>query len=77
VRGNQAGVKNADVRHPSSTVVIHRRKSASPFHNVVKKDTFAKITFPLFVGLTFQLLREIEGRCAGRSADMRLLANTW
>jgi len=36
VRGNQARVKNADVRHPSSTVVMHRRKSASPVHNVLK-----------------------------------------
>ena len=35
MRGNQARVKNADVRHPSSTVVMHRRKSASPFHNVI------------------------------------------
>jgi len=30
VRGNQARIKNADARHPSSTVVTHRRKSASP-----------------------------------------------
>jgi len=36
VRGNQVRVKNADVRHPSSTVVMHRRKSASPVHNVLK-----------------------------------------
>ena len=35
MRGNQARVKNADVRHPSSTVVMHRRKSASPVHNVL------------------------------------------
>jgi len=28
-------VKNADVHHPSSTVVMHRRKSASPVHNVL------------------------------------------
>ena len=36
MRGNQARVKNADVRHPSSTVVMHRRKSASPVHNVLR-----------------------------------------
>ena len=35
MRGNQARVKNADVRHPSSTVVMHRRKSASPVRNVL------------------------------------------
>jgi len=36
VRGNQARVKNADLRHPSCTVVMYRRKSASPAHNVLK-----------------------------------------
>ena len=30
-------VKNANVRHPSSTVVMHKRKSASPVHNVIIK----------------------------------------
>ena len=36
VRGNQARVKNADLRHPSCTVVMYRRKSASPVLNVLK-----------------------------------------
>jgi len=36
VRGNQARVKNADLRHPSCTVVIFRRKSASPVRNVLR-----------------------------------------
>jgi hypothetical protein len=36
VRGNQARVKkNADLRHPSCTVVMYRRRSASPVHNVL------------------------------------------
>ena len=35
VRGNQARVKNADLRHPSCTVVMYRHKSASPVHNVL------------------------------------------
>ena len=35
VRGNQARVKNADLRHPSCTVIMQRRKSASPVHNVL------------------------------------------
>ena len=35
VRGNQARVKNSDLRHPSCTVVMYRRKSASPVHNVL------------------------------------------
>ena len=35
VRGNQARVKNAELRHPSCTVVKQRRKSASPVHNVL------------------------------------------
>jgi len=37
VRGNQARVKNADLRHPSCTVVMYRHKSASPVHNVLIK----------------------------------------
>ena len=35
VCGKQAHVKNADLRHPSCTVVMYRRKSASPIHNVL------------------------------------------
>jgi len=35
VRGNQACVKNADSRHPSCTVLMYRRKSAPPVHNVL------------------------------------------
>ena len=35
VRGNQARVKNADLLHPCCTVVMYRRKSASPVHNVL------------------------------------------
>jgi len=38
VRGNQVRVKNADLRHPSCTVVMYRRKSASPVHNVLTTD---------------------------------------
>ena len=38
VRGNQVRVKNADLRHPSCTVVMERRKSASPVHNVLRMD---------------------------------------
>ena len=35
MRGNQARIKITDVRHPSPTVLMHRRKSASPVHNVL------------------------------------------
>ena len=35
VRGDQARVKNADLRHLSCTVVMYRRKSASPVHSVL------------------------------------------
>jgi len=37
VRGNQARVKNADLRRPSCTDVMYRRKSASPVHNVLSR----------------------------------------
>jgi hypothetical protein len=40
VRGNQARVKNADLRHPSCAVVMYRRKSASPVHNVFSSMNF-------------------------------------
>ena len=36
VQGKQARVKNADLRHPSCTVVMLERKSASPVLNVLK-----------------------------------------
>ena len=36
VQGKQARVKNADLRHPSCTVVMQKRKSASPVLNVLK-----------------------------------------
>ena len=39
VRRNQARVKNADLLHPSCTVVMYRRKSASPVHNVLRERT--------------------------------------
>jgi len=38
VRGNEASVKNADLRHPSCTVVMLRRKSASPVRNVLIEE---------------------------------------
>ena len=34
VQGKQARVKNADLRHPSCTVVMEKRKSVSPVLNV-------------------------------------------
>ena len=37
VQGKQARVKNADFRHPSCTVVMQKRKSASPVLNVLKE----------------------------------------
>ena len=35
VQGKQARVQNADLRHPSCTVVMQKRKSASPVLNVL------------------------------------------
>ena len=52
VRGNQAHIKHADLRHPSCTVVMYRHKSASPVHNVLSKlfpyDLPVKIRFETF-----------------------------
>ena len=36
VQGKQARVKNADLRHPSCTVVMQKRKSASPVLSVLR-----------------------------------------
>ena len=36
VQGKQARVKNANLRHPSCTVVMYKRKSALPLLNVLK-----------------------------------------
>jgi hypothetical protein len=38
VRGNQACVKNTDLRHPSFTVVMYKRKFASPVLNVLSQS---------------------------------------
>ena len=35
VQGKQARVKNEDLHHPSCTVVMKKRKSAPPVHNVL------------------------------------------
>jgi len=36
VQGKQAHVKNVDLRHPSCTVVMLKRKTASPVLNVLR-----------------------------------------
>jgi hypothetical protein len=36
VQGKQVRVKNADLRQPSCTVVMYKRKFASPVLNVLK-----------------------------------------
>jgi hypothetical protein len=38
VQGNQARVKNADLRHPSCTVVMYKRQTASPVLNVLTNN---------------------------------------
>ena len=50
VQGKQARVKNADLRHPSCTVVMQKRKSASPVLNVIILSVFLKI-FHMSLGL--------------------------
>ena len=42
VHGNQARVKNADLRHLSCTVVMHRHKSASPVLSALRSPCFNK-----------------------------------
>ena len=50
---NQARVKNADLHHPSCTVVMQRRKSVSPVLNVLKimnlTLSFFSLVFPSFL----------------------------
>ena len=38
VEGKQARIKNADLRHPSCTVVMQKRKYASPVLNMLRKN---------------------------------------
>jgi hypothetical protein len=47
VQGKQARVKNADLRHPFCTVVMLKRKSASPVLNVLTLPAFASEHNPL------------------------------
>ena len=49
---NQAHVKNADLCHPSCTVVMQRRKSASPVLIVLMQCEFW-VGVPLHVGWEF------------------------
>jgi hypothetical protein len=49
VRGHQARVKNADLRHPSRTVVMYKRKSASPILNVLTLGMQCTTTFSLII----------------------------
>ena len=41
VQGKQACVKNADLRHPSCTVLMQKRKSASPVLNGLTSNSFS------------------------------------
>jgi len=49
-------LKNADLRHPSCTVVMYRRKSASPIHNVLtwnKQTPFENLLWFSYLVLYF------------------------
>ena len=56
VQGKQARVKNADLPHPSCTVVIEKRKSASPVLNVLIRRL--QIAWALQIQL-FLILKQI------------------
>jgi hypothetical protein len=51
VQGKQARVKNADLHHPSCTVVMQKRKSASPVLNVLN----FKLIKIFYIGFTIYL----------------------
>ena len=60
VQGKQAPVKNAGLHHPSCTVVMSKRKSASPVLNVLKAfcvfaEGAANIGKPMAVGSVVSL----------------------
>ena len=67
VQRKQARVKNADLRHPSCTVVMQKRKSASPVLNVLSHTYFLEhyrhvqqSDMTLFVSLRILLLTETK-----------------
>jgi len=43
VQGKEVRVKNADLRHPSFTVVTLKRKFASPVLNVLKSGSYKPV----------------------------------
>ena len=49
VQGKQAQVKNADLPHPSCTVVMSKRKSASPVLNVLSSNESFKTSLSIIV----------------------------
>jgi len=62
VRRNQAHIKNADLRHPSCTVVMYRRKSASPVHNVLKLSS-CQILLDTLLGTNWTSEQELSKDC--------------
>jgi hypothetical protein len=62
VRGNQAHVKNADLRHSSFTVVIQKRKFASPVLNVLNYGHATDCCLPCFqiISLHFSVFEELK-----------------
>ena len=55
VHGNQAPVKNADFCHPSCTVVMHRRKFASPVLNVLT-NLYLHSSYTHFIAFYYSFL---------------------
>ena len=60
VQGKQARVKNADLHHPSCTVVMQKRKSASPVLIVL-----------MFIGCDVWYFRPLCKCSVGRSINVR------
>ena len=57
VQGKQARVKNADLRRPSCTVVMQKRKSASPVLNVLMSRCAADASHVVVCLTTLSLSR--------------------
>ena len=62
VQGKQARVKNADLRHPSCTVVMQKRKSASPVLNVLMTMNVPPSLAPSIIYETLKILVPLSTR---------------
>ena len=73
VQGKQGRVKNTDLRHPSCTVVMQKRKSASPVLNVLSPFVHHRST--AFCSYRILWHHKVKSHLAGKGDAGTVLLN--